>query len=256
MDKFRGIEIFFQDFTIDIDDNHVSITSSSKCLEFIYNENDPDYGNNRTIFISELNRCVHSGTLILEKLELFANYKNCKYLILEDQSYLKYDNININLAAISILANGASWYNSLGFTYPNYEADRLVWEDIRNSSFDDVVSKLTEIEFQDIRSKGWFDDVFNIYDPEDIINSINYLDVISECIEYVYSTGTNLTSISIKKASAMIFVAIKDKRYKADDEIFRIYLVYIALISYLIPYQRVFLTKELTKKRKIEDIST
>jgi hypothetical protein len=88
------------------------------------------------IYVSNLDKCGINGATSLELVEKVAfEMPHMKHIELMDISKLKVCGVELNLACLKILSKGESWYNSLGYKYPDYESDKQYNLSIINKPF-------------------------------------------------------------------------------------------------------------------------
>lgn len=77
------------------------------------------------IYIHNLNKCLsNSGTANLQLLENYARASKFKKIELLDASHLDICNsVSVSLAFITILTEGQSWYNKLGYKSESFDAE-------------------------------------------------------------------------------------------------------------------------------------
>lgn len=77
------------------------------------------------IYIHNLNKCLtNSGTANLQLLENYARASGIKKIELMDASHLDIcDSVSVSLAFITILTEGQSWYNKLGYKSESFDAE-------------------------------------------------------------------------------------------------------------------------------------
>jgi hypothetical protein len=77
---------------------------------------------------------LRSGTLLLNMVDALAGLiPECKTITLQDASTVSRCSYPINLADLTILLTGISWYNRLGYKQSSYESDKEYKEDIFES---------------------------------------------------------------------------------------------------------------------------
>ena len=200
-----------------------------------------------TVNIKELNKCHYSGTETLDRLELLIRglNNNIKYMYLDDQSYITYEDFNLNLGIMYILTNGMSWYNKLGFKQENYKEESNNWNIIRYNTFNEL--DFTNIRFEDwnlFRGKNWYDDGLQLYSDyvlDEEINVDNFIDVLNDAIIFIKEEFTTECDNKITNVVGLIFINIKNKTLLQED-VLKNYL-FISLCSYLISYTRFPLIK-------------
>jgi len=100
------------------------------------------------LHIDVLSKCgpkhdLRSGTLLLNMIDALAgSIPECKIITLRDESTVRRCSHRINLAELSILLTGISWYNRFGYKQPSYESDNLHNNRIRNMRISDAVTEL------------------------------------------------------------------------------------------------------------------
>ena len=101
-----------------------------------------------TIFISALHKCDGvSGSIMLDKIELFARTVGVKTISLNDASNIVIDvcDVKISLQTLYLLTAGMSWYNSKGYideTLMEVKISQLIRTDDINVSMDIFMQKV------------------------------------------------------------------------------------------------------------------
>ena len=121
------------------------------CLIF-YFENDLS-----DLYIVSLAKCgpihdLRSGTMLLNMVDALVKLiPECKTITLQDASYVKRCSYDIDLASLTILLTGISWYNHLGYKQlSSYENDTAHNRRIINMRMNDAVKELlASSEFMD-----------------------------------------------------------------------------------------------------------
>lgn len=114
----------------------------SECLIFYFNY-DLSY-----LYIVRLAKCgpnydLRTGTLLLNMVDALARLiPECKTISLEDASTVYRCAYDIDLASLTILLTGLSWYNRLGYKQPSYESDKKHNHGIRNMHINDAVTEI------------------------------------------------------------------------------------------------------------------
>ena len=82
------------------------------------------------LHIDSLAKCgpthdLRSGTMLLNMVDALVKLiPECKTITLQDASYVKRCSYDIDLASLTILLTGISWYNHLGYKQPSYESEK------------------------------------------------------------------------------------------------------------------------------------
>ena len=233
------IKLFFNNVIIEKDEDDIYIIKSEgNCLEFFI-EKDNNIG------IKQLNKCKLSGGEILERIELFANHINSKYIYLDDKSTLKIGDVEINFAILYILSNGYSWYNKFGFYQTNYILEKKKWNRIREMTFRECKSLFLNAAYMEPNNYYMYGlEYYSLLSDVEITKS-NYIESIIDCYNYLLENLEDLVDMKIKEASSLIFIAIKDKIYENNMQNFTNYIFYISLLAYIIEYTRYPLYKSL-----------
>lgn len=106
---------------------------------------EPDFSN---LHIDSLAKCgpnhdLRSGTMLLNMVDALARLiPECKTITLQDGSYVHRCSYDIDLATLTILLTGISWYNRLGYKQLTYESDKEHNHRIRNMHINDAVKEL------------------------------------------------------------------------------------------------------------------
>lgn len=99
-----------------------------------------------------------SGTDIMRAVVNYAKKNNFVILSLEDQSSLEVSvqdcQYDLDLAGLTIVATGRSWYNKLGFKQNDYDSQVLVWENIRKLTLRNLTNALLKIDDKTIECKN------------------------------------------------------------------------------------------------------
>ena len=134
------------------------------CLKFYF---DHDLSN---LYIVWLSKCgsahdLRSGTMLLNMVDALARLiPECKTISLEDASTVYRCSRHIDLASLTILLTGISWYNHLGYKQASYERDKEHNHRIRNMPISDAVTELwTSPDYGNfITCKTQLDATFNL----------------------------------------------------------------------------------------------
>jgi hypothetical protein len=215
---------------------------------------------NLCFYISGLYKGIYSGTDLLERLELLARRFGVRFMMLEDKSSkpirVGEESYNLNLGHLLIMALGGSWYNRLGFYQPNYATEFEYWSYIRarNLSFNSVrpiIENLTYDQWLQRAKHEWFEDpiVFLLrMDDEDLdaedVDEEEFIQTMTRAIEFVEVEMASITSLPIVTIAGTFYLRIKTSSVTTMDEFTRI-LVYVGLCSYVYPYTRTQMVKEL-----------
>ena len=114
----------------------------TSCLDFYF---DDEFSH---LYISWLSKCgsaddLRSGTLLLNMVDALAGLiPECKTITLEDASTVSRCSYKINLAELTILLTGISWYNRFGYKQQSYESDKEHNHRVINMPISDAVTKL------------------------------------------------------------------------------------------------------------------
>ena len=112
------------------------------CLIFYFTDDLSD------LYIVALAKCgpeedLRSGTLLLNMVDALAGLiPECKTITLQDASTVFRCSYPIDLADLTILLTGISWYNHLGYKQSSYESDNEHNHRIRNMRISDAVTEL------------------------------------------------------------------------------------------------------------------
>lgn len=204
------------------------------------------------IHVLNLNRCEMNGTTIIERTVLFANTNNFKEIILDDQSYLtirlsqgdEYFDFRVDLASLSILATGESWYNRLGFRQENYNKDIVRWNDIRNKTFIELLDELYSLsnDERNFDSKNHFHSPFFVVYLKEFTNE-DKAKLFPSLIEIMLDDFSYVLDKKVKDIASLILTSFRTRKYIEENEIeLRKQLVYIGILSYLLKYERQELT--------------
>uniref|UniRef100_A0A6C0E9W4 Uncharacterized protein n=1 Tax=viral metagenome TaxID=1070528 RepID=A0A6C0E9W4_9ZZZZ len=170
--------------------HHYYITEKENndfCFSITINENH--------IYISSISKCgKNTGSSLLSKIDELANsIENINYITLVDSSDIKIYDSNIDLAILKILTKGESWYNSLGFFSSNYKNEKDYNEkNIRNIPINNVfdllagpgeLAKLATEYFPGIDINLPTKDYFNIIVP--LINNYEQSKFLKELIDKI-----------------------------------------------------------------------
>ena len=114
----------------------------TSCLDFYF---DDEFSH---LHISWLSKCgsaddLRSGTLLLNMVDALAGLiPECKTITLEDASTVRRCSYRINLAELTILLTGISWYNRFGYKQQSYESDKEHNHRVINMPISDAVTEL------------------------------------------------------------------------------------------------------------------
>ena len=150
------------------------------CLKFYF---DPDLSN---LYIVWLSKCgsandLRSGTMLLNMVDALARLiPECKTITLEDASTVRRCSYEIDLASLTILLTGISWYNHLGYKQASYEIDKEHNHRIRNMRVSDAVSELLELltspdRVNFITCKTQLDETFNLANNLTVAEYVTFL---------------------------------------------------------------------------------
>jgi len=118
------------------------------CFSITINENH--------IYISSISKCgKNTGSSLLSKIDELANsIENINYITLVDSSDIKIYDSDIDLAILKILTKGESWYNSLGFFSSNYKNEKLYNEKYRNTPLNELLDLCKNISIKEFSEKN------------------------------------------------------------------------------------------------------
>ena len=114
----------------------------TSCLDFCF---DDEFSH---LYIYWLSKCgsaddLRSGTLLLNMVDALAGLiPECKTIKLEDASTVSRCSYRINLAELTILLTGISWYNRFGYKQQSYESDKEHNHRVINMHISDAVTEL------------------------------------------------------------------------------------------------------------------
>ena len=100
------------------------------------------------LYIVSLAKCgpkhdLRSGTMLLSMVDALARLiPECRTIYLEDESNVYRCSHDIDLASLTILLTGVSWYNRLGYKQGSYESDKEYNHGIRNMHIRDAETEL------------------------------------------------------------------------------------------------------------------
>lgn len=117
------------------------LKDSDSCLHIVF---DDDLSN---LYIAWLSKCddVRSGSLLLNMVDtLVGLIPECKTIKLHDESTLRRCSYYIDLAKLTILLTGLSWYNQFGYKQEFYERDETHNRRIINMSINDAEQLLSD----------------------------------------------------------------------------------------------------------------
>lgn len=219
-------------------DMTVHILKNTLCISFSFDDE-------HNLLITEVNKCGFTGTELLERIELLAQKEGVPSIMLEDQSSVSYGDYRLDLAALSILTKGRSWYNSMGYYSENHEFESQEWEVIRKSRICDIFEHLSTITYDDyiFKNKGWFDDGLDLfaYMNESTVTEENFDDLLREFIYYLSETF----DVNDTAESFAVMLSILSKNNTSEDYECINYLMMLGAISYSIRYTRHPLIKTL-----------
>lgn len=188
------------------------------------------------ISMIDANHTKIKGTDIINMVVDYAKNTYVDIIQLEDQSSITVDiygqDIKMNLAGMTILSSGNSWYNRLGFEQDNFQTESKQWSDIRKMSLEDIKGSFLKLKEGDIDNKGYFGSPFDLLD----IDSDDFDYKILIMLEYLYSREDYINT-NIGMTSAMIYNNLRYFSYD-DQELLLYHFVYISAISMLLKYDR------------------
>lgn len=218
------------------DDMIINISKDGLCISF-------GIDNGRQIVINELHKCGFTGTELLERIELLAQDKNISTILLDDQSSVNFGDYKFDLATLSIITKGRSWYNSLGYYSNNHSIEQQEWEIIRESKLDDLFNYILTIDYEKYisKNKGWYHDglLFFCSSNEITLNEDNYNEVLTKALEYLsveFDLDETVKSFGIR-------LSIISKNNTSEEYEVIKYLLMLSVISYAIEYTRYPLIK-------------
>jgi hypothetical protein len=106
---------------------------------------EPDFSN---LHIDSLAKCgpnhdLRSGTMLLNMVDALTRLiPECKTITLQDASTVRRCSYKIDLASLTILLTGISWYNRLGYKQRTYESDKEHNHRLGNMRINDAVTEL------------------------------------------------------------------------------------------------------------------
>ena len=147
------------------------------CLKFYF---DHDLSN---LYIVWLSKCgsaddLRSGTMLLNMVDALARLiPECKTISLEDASTVHRCSRHIDLASLTILLTGISWYNHLGYKQASYESDKEHNHRIRNMPISYAVTELlTSPDYSNfITCKTQLDAMFNLANDLTVAEYVKFL---------------------------------------------------------------------------------
>ena len=124
-DLCDNIKYTFQNgIACNVNGNNYKVTDGpEECLDILVNEE------KNSFFVRSLHKCPHfSGSKIMEKIEQVARTLKFSKIDLQDGAHItvecgKMKPVTLMLNMLNILADGQSWYNSIGYKSPNHEAE-------------------------------------------------------------------------------------------------------------------------------------
>ena len=155
------ISLFFEGATAEVNKNdNIIVTNKCKCMTITIGDFSDDDSGTLSVFLDRLDKCGLTGTNLLNSLDRFIKEVikdgkyDIKYTMLSDSSKITWKSemysIDIPLGILKILTKGESWYNSFGYHQKYYHEEKEQWENIRQTSFKDILqminNKLTKRE--------------------------------------------------------------------------------------------------------------
>jgi hypothetical protein len=138
-------EVFFSEdkrkYKIQYRPHEDPVDPTDPCITFHFNE---DLSN---LYIDNLRKRIkddpRSGQAILQLIDKLAeSIPECKTISVEDKLNMYKCSYAFNLATITILVNGISWYNHMGYRQASYDADKAYNNEIRNMTVKAALTKL------------------------------------------------------------------------------------------------------------------
>ena len=247
MDKlnFENLDLYFDgDIRINNDTVEIVDEEGKDCIRFIIFDEDE-------IWLDELKRCSNSGTKNIELLTTYASSNGFKRISLKDQSSIFINPFRLDMAALYILSEGQSWYNKLGFKQADYYFEMDQWNELREKRFIDVTEDITSLTYEDLKTKDWYNSPFFILFGEEPTRE-NYNIMLVNLVNEIEQKLGRIRTLKIGEIAGVIHSMIKRKKVIKPDDYF--FLAYIAMISYIIPYDRSKLSLRINSlKRKIEE---
>lgn len=237
---FENLNLYFGADSEKIIDSDmtVHIMNQGLCISFSIDEE-------HNVLITEINKCGFTGTELLERIELLAQNEGAPKIMLEDQSSVTYGAYRLDLASLSILTKGRSWYNSMGYYSENHGFESQEWEVIRRSRIADILVHLSTITYDEYisKNKGWFDDGLDLfaYLNETEVTEENFEDMLNEFVYYLSATF----DVNDTAESFGIILSILSKNNVSEDYECMNYLMMLGAISYSIRYTRHPLVKNI-----------
>ena len=149
---------------------------------------------NKSIYISDLSKCLINGRKNLTNVIQIGHRLNYKFIELLDAATINYNhsvnekyNCSFSLSIYNLLLKGRRWYNKYGFKGKNHEQEKYEINEIRNRLF---VSNII-----DYSQNGKSDSKL-----------VNYL------LEFVYNTLPNYYNINIYKKTKNVFKDLENIR--------------------------------------------
>lgn len=227
---------YFPSTFIRIEGFNIEITNDTLCISFLIDKKS-------NVIINELKKCKLSGKESLYNLELILINSNIKYIYLDDQSSFKFDEYNIDLGTLCILAKGESWYNSLGYYQEKFNEEKIEWNIIRDQTVLYTLENLkVSYEFYKTKNKGWFDDgiyIFAEYNDSELQedNFDYFLNMSKEHVSAIFDTR-----VKVYQYASEFY--LKNKRGQIDN--YFDHLLILSLLSLSINYTRYPLYKKLS----------
>lgn len=258
---FELIPIYFHGANCSVHNRNIYIgtneDNSKSTLQFrlcMYIDN--NYHRNLCFYIEHLNKGVFSGPESLERLELLARRVGVKYLMLQDESSKPYQFTRtvakINLAIISIITRGNSWYNQLGFYQRNYETQKAYWDDLIKSkiTFREIIPILKVMTFDQFAAKtliDWYDDGLDIYCKHNRIKLTrdNFDEVLDIAIQAVSREYEEYLDKPISDSVTLFYLLTKEKNSFTKPKQYIYSYLFFSLCGYIFPYYRYHLVKQL-----------
>lgn len=234
----KNLDIYFGKCQFKETDGVIDIHKDGKCVEFFVDSN-------RSIGISNLNRCGFSGTHILERIDLLAMHVKANSIYLDDQSSIPFGDIRLDFGVLNILVKGKSWYNSMGYFQVDYEKEKNVWDIIREYTLLELFKEMKNIPYSQYKAinKGFFTDGMEFFADMNgtHVDEFTYYHLIEELIYYlrsVFDVNTEMKTLMLE-----MYIVAKSDSILDDDKAKIDYFLLLSSISYITPYTRFPLTK-------------
>lgn len=220
-------------------------------LIFDIDKIDNEYG----LYVSDLHKTpLYRGFEIINKLVLLCKDCNLKFITIDDDSFIIWNDYRLSLGHLKILTTGMSYYNSLGFKQKNYEYDIQNWNIYINSNFLETLNSLNQMEYLFDNYKKYKDILY--YDGIKHMNEYicklracknititnlnfkslieSYITLINNNLDELFINILELKSKTIKDIILYIEVIIKNNEI-IDTLKQNIYILIITLFS--LPYE-------------------